>query len=351
MKNVVELLKTDKIIRISQHEQLSSALSKLSTSHDAALVFNEAKAFVGLVNPYHCLIRNSFPGNAKLEHCLFHPPKIRSHESMEQVIRHIIGSKIHYLPVFDDHNDIMGVISSRHLLETNSTDPRFDVPIGKVLEKKKRATLTVFEDDPLSVALHLFKKEKVSKLVVVDHLFRLKGILCHYDLIHFLISPKKKPKTELKDKGGLYAQKVKKFAKTNVLLLTKSDTMAKALKMVIDKNIGSVVVIDKDKRPIGLITTRDFLELLIVSAKPIPFELIQKNVSEKSRAVVETFFKRMKQGIAHTQNLVSARLMVKEEKAGGLFEVVLALFPKSGKPKIIKKTGHKLPEVLKKVKG
>ncbi len=39
----VNLLKTDNIIRIGTEELLSSALSKLGSSHDAAFVFSDEK--------------------------------------------------------------------------------------------------------------------------------------------------------------------------------------------------------------------------------------------------------------------------------------------------------------------
>src|SRR3989338_2991380 len=101
MVKLSEILKTDDIIRVSPQENLSSALSKLTTSHDAAFVFANEE-FKGIVNPYYDLIKSSYPGNAKVEHCMFHPPKIKENFPLSKVVELLIDSKIHYLPVFDD---------------------------------------------------------------------------------------------------------------------------------------------------------------------------------------------------------------------------------------------------------
>ena len=73
---ISEILKTEGIITVSPEDTLNRALSQLSSSHDAAFVVDDQENLLGVVNPYHSIINNSFPGNAKVINCLTKPPKV-----------------------------------------------------------------------------------------------------------------------------------------------------------------------------------------------------------------------------------------------------------------------------------
>lgn len=98
---LLNLLKENNIIKISSQSTLSQALNKLSTSHDAVFVFDENNKFLGIINPYYHLIKNSYPPNIKVEKCVFNPPRIYINYPLTKVAELFIQSKIHYLPVFD----------------------------------------------------------------------------------------------------------------------------------------------------------------------------------------------------------------------------------------------------------
>lgn len=352
MVKLINIIKTENIIRVTPSDTLSTALSRLTTSHDAAFVFSDEQKFMGLINPYYCLIQSSYPGNAKVEHCLFHPPKIKINYPLDKTINLIIQSKVHYLPVFDDLEKFLGIISSRHLLDALKDDARLKFTIDDVLSKKKRPLLTIYEDDPISTAISLFKQYKVSKLIVINKDLKLKGILSYYDLIYFLIMPKERlhPGEREGNKIAFYNQKVKNFAKSYVLTLNKQDQMSSALKLILDKKIGSVVIVDEGRRPVGIITTRDFLNLIIGQNIITPFEVFTKNLSKQSRQILGGFFHNLSLLPKKFPDLNKVKLFVKEEKKGGVFQVVLSLIPKRGQMKVIKKQGKNLIKLLKKIK-
>ena len=64
-----------------------------------------------------------------------------------------------------------------------------------------------------------------------------------------------------------YNYRVKNFAKSYVLTLTKDKYLSEAIKLIVDKRIGSVIIIDKERRPLGIITTRDILRFFIDNEK------------------------------------------------------------------------------------
>lgn len=351
----VNLLKTENIIKIGKEELLSSALSKLASSHDAAFVFNDDKKteFAGLINPYFCLIKSSLPANTKVSHCLFHPPKIYTNSSISKVAQSMNDSKIHYLPVLDDQNELLGIISARRMLTALQDSQVFKVAISSIIKQSKRPLAIVNENDSISTAVNLFKQTKLSKLIVVNKEGKLKGLLSYYDLINFLITPKHKEHRGDKVGGKINfnSQKISNFSKTYVLTLTKNDTMDMALKMIIEKKIGSVVIIDQNRKPIGIITTKDFLTMIIRTEKQKIVEITEKNLSKYHHFIVKRFFQHLKKTVYKLPDIVRAKLFVSENKQGGLFKVVLSLFPKKGSIKVISREGKNLKKVLKEVKN
>ena len=181
---------------------------------------------------------------------------------------------------------------------------------------------------------------------------RLKGILSYYDLISYLISPKKSAHRgeRIGNKISFYHLRVKNFSKSCVLTLTPDHFVLDALRLILEKEIGSVVIIDKENKPIGIITTKDILRLLLKKKVKGKVELVSESVSQENQKILNIFFDKFSSLFRNDQQINRAKLMVKQENVNGLFKVILSIFPKKGQPEIIKKQGKDLVGLLKKIK-
>lgn len=260
---LLNILKEDNIIKASLEDSLTSVLNKLSTSHDAAFVFDKEK-FLGVISPYYTIIKNSYPVNTKVINCLFHPPKIYLNYPIAKVCQLFIESKVHYLPVFNKDGKFVGIISARRVLKHIKSLPIFKKKISQFIKYKKLPVL-IFEDSKLGEALNIFKKIKVSKLIVVDRNYKLKGILAYYDLINLITQPKTRENRgdRLGIKTSLMLLSIKNYYKKNVLCLSSEDNLLKVIDLILEKKIGSVIIIDKDKKPLNIITTQDIFHYFI----------------------------------------------------------------------------------------
>lgn len=348
MVRLIDIIKTENVIRINSEDTLSSALSKLTTSHDGCFVFSNQGKYMGMINPYYCLIRASYPSNAKVEHCLFHAPKIRMNTPLSKIARFFMDSKVHYLPIFNEKDEFIGIISARRLLNNFVNSSIFRIPIKDFLKTKKTSLTAIYENDPISHALSMFKEKKISKLVVVNQNLKLKGILSYYDLISYLISPKSSAHRgeRIGNKTSFYHLQVKNFAKSYVLTLNDNNLMSEALNLILNRKIGSVIIVDDKRHPTGIITTKDLLRFFLSLKDNKKIEITLKNLSPESRRILGGFFNRFNFFLKKEPQVAKAKLFVKEEKKGGLFEAVLSLFPNKGKPQVIKKEGKSLPKVL-----
>lgn len=256
---LLNILKENDIIKVSPKDNLSRVLSKLSTSHDAAFVFDDEDKYLGVVSPYFTMIKTSLPANTKIEHCLTHPARVYLNYPLSKVCQLFIESKIHYLPVFDKEEKFLGIISARRILSYFKDLSIFKVGIEKIINQRWQGVVTVYDDDTIAQAINLFKSKKISKLIVVNHDRKLKGVLSYYDLIELMISPKYS--------GSFHTNRVKNFSKSYVLTLSKENHLIEAINLIINKKIGSVIITDKERRPIGIITTRDILRFFIDNEK------------------------------------------------------------------------------------
>ncbi|MBI1863171.1 CBS domain-containing protein [Candidatus Microgenomates bacterium] len=347
-----DAVKTKNIIKISPDDIVASALGRLGSSHDSAFVFNDRDEFKGVINPYYCLIKKSYPGNAKVEHCIFHAPRVSNKLSVSKLAQLFIGSKLHYLPIFDERDKFIGIASARRLLTLYNNWPKYNISIESYLRSKRQRVLTIYDTDLVSTAIKIFKTKKISKLIMVGKDNKLKGILTYYDLISFLMTPRRKDHKGDRsgNKVNFQFQQVKNFAKTYVLTLTPQHTLMDALDLILKKEIGSIIIVNEKKIPLGIITTSDFLHLLIQGKEEKKIEISGRGLSEESQATLQGFFTSVSNWAKRLPNGEKVKLDVREEKAGGVFKTVLSIIPAKGPAKVITKEGKNLRKVLSKVR-
>ena len=138
--------------------------------------------------------------------------------------------------------------------------------------------------------------------------------------------------------------------KSLILTLTPASHVSEAVRMILDKKIGSVVIVDPHNQPIGIITTKDILSLSSKHNSMLNLEIVHKNLSQVSKKIVSSFTHGFFHTVSKKKDLEKATLIIKEEKDGGLFEVLFSGFFKKGDKEIIKKEGRDLGEVLTEVK-
>lgn len=355
MKHFDRILKTAGIIKASPEDTLSSTLAHLSSSHDAAFIFDDKNNFMGVINPYYALIKNSNPGQTKVENCLFHPPRITSQDSLARIARLMTESKIHYLPVFNEKQEFSGITSARRILHIMQEMDISSLKIGEILQGKKGQIISVLEDDTLSEAVNLFKKHKLSKLVMIDKNMKVKGILSYYDLIPYLIAPgisksRGRGRKNNEDREKLMSMKVKNYAKTTILTMTPQDTIRDLIACILKKKKGSVIIIDRESHPVGIMTTKDIFTLLEHQTRLKPLTVTTKHISNEHKQLVEELTIYLQTYIEGQDNLKVARLLMEEERNGGLYNIHIHLTPHKGTGELIKREGKDLRELVREIR-
>lgn len=347
---IKKIYKTENILKVGPEETLHAIMPYFTSSHDAAFVFEDpekSEGFLGVVSPYYCIIKKSYPANTKAKHCLMHPAKIDISMSLEKVAKTMMESKIHYLPVFQN-GAFAGIISARRILSgILNSEKLATTSIAQVLAGKKKPLISVFEQDPLSKALPLLKKHSISKLIVLSGDFKLAGVLSYYDIISFLSVPKERQSfARTGNKLPLLHSRVRNFAKKNVLTLTPERSLKEACNMILKKQIGSIIVIDGAHHPIGIVTTRDILSAYIQKPNMFRIDVAVKGISDKSVDLVNSFIKDLNIKLQKDNQVEKAKVVVTEKPKGGVFEAIVSIFAKNKQMTVIKKEGKNLDKLL-----
>jgi CBS domain-containing protein len=138
---------------------------------------------------------------------------IRKGDSLGDAIKILTGKKISGLPVVDENNKVVGVLSDRDLIDYSEklmTVPLFDytgwllqyneIPQNvisknaekfsgtKVEEVMSHKVVIVREDAEWFEVINLIRKHSINRIPVVDAEGRLKGIITRSDIINNLMS-------------------------------------------------------------------------------------------------------------------------------------------------------------------
>jgi CBS domain-containing protein len=353
--NARDLLKTEGILTASPEDTVASAVGQLQSSHDAVFVFDEKKKYVGVINPYFSLIKHgSNGGDSLVKNCLYHPPRLTPEDTVERIVGLMIDSRMHFLPVMDDKHHFLGVVSARRLLDAVKDDAVFDRTVHEALQAHGKPLVSVYGEDEVSKVVNKFETEDVSKLVVIDRDMKLKGILSYHDLVPHLIAPSHLEGRPMIDQSSdeldAFAHlKVKNVAQTRVQTLPPNSTLRECLDCIVKLGIGSVVIVNREGFPSGIITVRDLLRKLGRTEEEPIIDLTTNDISPQNMDTLKMYGPHLDRWIRKMPDITRANLLVKEQKNGGLFSVKLTLIPRAGKTVMYKGEGKNLLEVLQKI--
>jgi len=254
-----DLLKTTGIFKATLDMTLSQALPKLTRTHDALFVFNERGKYQGVINPYYTAFQSNYPPETKLAKCLYKAPALASDTIIWDIARLMHESKIYYLPVIN-HNAFIGIVTINrilHALEQNGLTKRL-----RLIRKKR--IVTVDRDATIQEAYTLMRDEQVSRLPVVDEMQKLIGIISRFDIAILLEKPKQKPRflSMSAEKESALQKPLSSLFKRTVVTASEDVPNHSILRLMIEQNVGSVIIIDKNRKPVGIVSSHDILKAL-----------------------------------------------------------------------------------------
>ena len=347
----------ESIIKSEADDTLGSVLPLVQSSHSPLFVFDKENKFIGIISPYQALYTHRYPYTTKVSSIASKPPFITKETQLYEVASFMLESRVYALPLFDENKQIIGVIHAKDIFQNLIKAQDLLTYISSTI--KTRAPVTASSDSSVGDIFKIMRDKNVSRVVLIDHNGVLSGIVSRKDLHKVLMKPTQKQrfgknsmlKTDRafdKEKEYRRDDPIKKYATELVYTLPYKTEQKKMLKQLVSSEHNSVILIDKYRKPIGFLSTRDILAIL-ASLRPVEtIKLLMtkptSNVSEgdiaKAKEQLTRFGQKMNNRIAIDRIEVSFEEPKTPSGGSILFITTLVISPVAG-VKIISKTKNR----------
>ncbi len=143
----------------------------------------------------------------------------------------------------------IGIITERDILRIFSVHPELSAP---AFDYATKDIIKVREDMPLFYALNLMIENFIRRLIVINKEGKLLGVVDQQNIFQRLEEDFFKVEARIKDLIE---------GKREFYYLEEDATLEEALEVMAEHNIGALPILDKEKRPLGIISERDFINI------------------------------------------------------------------------------------------
>ncbi len=266
------MTRSPKLIDINQG--LNKAISTLNNERIHNLIVCENNKYTGIFGYKQLVKLHRRPSDdTKIDNFTFKPPLVSEDTNIIDIVEKMYRLNYKIIPV-GDGKTVVGVVSERDVL---SAIVRFSLLSGKkVKDFMTPNPIILCEDDSLGKAMALFREHNVSRIPITDKNNRLTGVLESLDLIRELSTKEQygrdsgtslpsdyiKPGAFVSNLIGDHEISVKSLMSTKPVIAKADDILTDKIMENINVDTSTIVVIDGNSYPIGVIAPKDIIQFL-----------------------------------------------------------------------------------------
>jgi len=176
-------------------------------------------------------------------------PLLSVDTTLSEVLNLMKKFKNNFVIFINEEKKPVGILTERDVIKILSKNIPLD---KKVYEFVKKEIIKIKYDTPLIYTFNLMIENFIRRIVVVDEEGKLLGVVTQDDLFKFLEEDIFKVEATIKNFLN---------GKTYFYFLEENAILEDAIKLMAEKNIGALPILDKEKKPVGIISERDILEI------------------------------------------------------------------------------------------
>jgi CBS domain-containing protein len=202
-----------------------------------------------------------------------------------EVVRMLIDRDFRSVPVVDADDRVVGIITNRDLVERGGLTARLEllaVLAGAALERElaasgarermaadvmTREVISVGPDESLEWAAHLMAEHRIKRLPVMDRAGQLIGILSRVDVLRTMGEDYHAPLTAEARPEAPAGHVVGDLMRRDVPSVTADAPLGEVLDAVTSTRLNRAVVVDAERRVVGVVTDADLLARLDPAAE------------------------------------------------------------------------------------
>jgi CBS domain-containing protein len=204
-----------------------------------------------------------------------HPKKVNPETSLDEVARLLLSSTYTGVPVVDQEERPVGVISQGDLiykagmpmrlgLLAESDQQKVSLVLEKLAPKKakevmNRPVVSIEQDKLVTDAVNLMLKKQVKRLPVTDADGKLVGILSRVDVFHTILRECPDWRAFQKQQITVNLRFVSDIMRRDTSTVLRDTPIEEVIRLIDCNDIQRVCVVDQEGRFLGLISDRDLL--------------------------------------------------------------------------------------------
>jgi CBS domain-containing protein len=220
-----------------------------------------------------------------------------------EVVQRLLERDYTALPVVDADRHVLGMVDEADLLDRGLTEMSLDLhkvagaPLvaeslrrlterGASVGSVMKETATVRRDQPLREAAHAMHARGLKRVPVVDEAGRLVGVLGRLDILSSLAAGHAHPLTRRTPGLPLQHRTVADIMERDVPSVTESVGLLELLERLVESTVKRVVVVDGERRPVGIVTDTDLVSRIDPEERPGLLTVLRSRWNESARQKV-----------------------------------------------------------------
>jgi len=290
----------------SRGETVSDVISKMKKNNVREIPVIEDGKPVGLISYGSFIARRNVPLSAKAEHIMTPCPRLEEDMKLVSAAEEMMSSGVRGAPVVRNHK-LVGFLSRTDIIKIIPTvDQLKDRPVNAFMSAHVQS---VTGDDSVRKAQALMKGLNEKTLPVVDEANRLVGAIGMTEIMNVLWNPKnsKRPNEVMGADHAAPDIKVLGVMNRSPVFISPSDTIDKAVKMMLDKNLTTLFVTENGKL-VGVVSHADMMEQF-VGLKPREGVYIQiTGLDAEDPEVYDTLYDQIGKSLKRVDKIDSPRM-------------------------------------------
>lgn len=296
--NVSEIMVTD-VASLTSEDSVSRALTLMvdRSIHQVPVVDGDG-GYAGMIFAKQFLASSAQP-TSKLKGFVTNTTLISPDDDVVEAAKSIIGTGNRALPVVQN-GKVIGMVSETDIAQTADFG-------HAIVDEVMSGAIVIEEDTPLADAVSKMRRYNISRLPVISTKGVLRGILSILDAVEIIARPVDRASKTAGISGA--KSKVKGEVKVKDIMrravAVERGTRLNELTDYFKKNEELVVV--GDSRPMGIVTPKDALELVLPKKGEIAIHIAHMGDEEDRREIEENlakFVKKIQGQIRDLQNVV-----------------------------------------------
>jgi len=267
-----------KFLKVSADDSLSSVIGKLRQKDERTAVVFAKEKYKGIFDRNSLLTTKLDPVKSKIKEFIKHPPVVSPDTTLVEAAE-LMYNAYPCVLIVKKYKKIIGIVRSRDFIHKIKDIP--ELRKLKVSEIMTKDLIAFNYKARLGDVLSIMKEKGIGRIPIIDNGGRVISMLTFTDIIEqILLRPKEKmrghEKATLDSKGSKAWVADKQFlldtnagdeASRTVISVEPKTSLPDAIEKMYKYKISDILITE-NKKPVGIITTRDLLETFMQLKEP-----------------------------------------------------------------------------------